>query len=380
MSHCILHIGMPKTGSTSIQDSLFFGLTNPHFRYIQLTSHPNADHYLQAIFLEDPSEHWVYQRKGYSSRKLARIRHRYRERLYQALLHTGEDQVTGIISSEYCWDYTPEQLQELHSFISRAGADITVIAYIRPIKSWIESDFQQDVKHALNPHYSKPDFSQAYILQKTNYVERLNVIERIFGADRVIVRPFKKNQLINGCVVLDFCKTLGIGFEQSKIARANEGLGADAVKLLHSYNRYARAQDSLSFADNHLLVLRLERLASEPFRLHSSMIKTLWPHIHEQNQKILEKYKIDITEDLDAADQGPCISTPDDLTCFSTRSLQWLAQQNHCAPIADEQGEMAARAVAQQVSQLVHQPAWGLRLRRLKHNLHLKWHGMIHAV
>ncbi len=29
MTNCILHFGMPKTGSTSIQESLYYGLTEP---------------------------------------------------------------------------------------------------------------------------------------------------------------------------------------------------------------------------------------------------------------------------------------------------------------------------------------------------------------
>jgi len=380
MTRCILHVGMPKTGSTSIQDSLFFGLRDPQFRYIHLTNRPNAADFLNAIFLDDPSQHWVYQRKGYSACKVERLKYRYQEMLQQALRRAFANQNTPIISSEDCWDYTSDQLQKVRTFMDQLDASFNVIVYIRPFKSWIESDFQQDAKQVLCPFYNKLEFGQAYIKQKINYTERLSIIEQIFGADRVVVRPFKRNQLIDGCVVRDFCKTLDINFEPSKIQRVNVGFSAEAVKLLNSYNLYALNQDSPSFADHHLLTLRLEQLKGQRFRLHSSIIEPLISHIREQEQMILRRYAIDISENLWAADEGLCIRQLDDLTSFSSKTLQWLAQQSQCSPIQDEQGEMAARAVAQQVSQLVHQPAWGVRLRRLKHNLHLKWHGMIHAV
>lgn len=34
MNQCIFHIGMPKTGISSIQEYLYYGLRDPAFRYV----------------------------------------------------------------------------------------------------------------------------------------------------------------------------------------------------------------------------------------------------------------------------------------------------------------------------------------------------------
>ena len=49
MAACILHVGMPKTGTTSIQESLYHGLDDPAFRYIGL-GWTNSASYLVPLF------------------------------------------------------------------------------------------------------------------------------------------------------------------------------------------------------------------------------------------------------------------------------------------------------------------------------------------
>ena len=57
MPTCILHVGMPKTGTSSIQESLYFGLADPGFRLIGLGD-ANAVRFLEPLFGD---EYEVYE-------------------------------------------------------------------------------------------------------------------------------------------------------------------------------------------------------------------------------------------------------------------------------------------------------------------------------
>jgi len=379
LATCILHAGMPKTGTSSIQDSLYLGLSDPRFRYIHITGHANAAHFLEAIFREDPTMFWLYRRKGFSPQKIKCLTDRYSTKLSRVLQRAKDAGATAILSAEGCWHYKANELQSLKTFVEKCGLTPHLVLYLRPIKSWIESSFQENVKYGIG--FTRLDtLGDEFMATKINYFERLKAFESIFGSRNMTIKPFKRELLNGGCAVRDFCETLGISYTPQMIRRSNDGISAAAVRLLYSYNCYARNTQQPSLAVNHLLLMRLEDLKSEAFRLHSDMLAPLAKHIESQNRSILDHYCVDLQEDLHAADKGPCIRKPEDLLRFSRSSLDWLAQMSRTSPIPLGEGEATARAVASQVSRLIEQPAWSHRLRRLKNNLRLKLHGLTHAV
>ena len=84
MPSCILHVGMPKTGTSSIQESLLFGLSDPRFRYISFGD-PNAGEFLESLFGDETPGFWVHQRLGYTRQRVMALGDRYGVRLRQAL-------------------------------------------------------------------------------------------------------------------------------------------------------------------------------------------------------------------------------------------------------------------------------------------------------
>lgn len=378
MSTCILHVGMPKTGSSSIQDSLYLGLSDPKFQYINLSGHSNAAHFLEALFRDEPSQFWVYQRKGFSAEKVQRMRDSYDQKLRATLRRIRALRATAILSAETCWQFSPSQLNSLKAFLAEESIGIQIIVYLRPIKSWIESAFQENVKYKIG-FVELKTIGEEILASRTNYLQKLNVFETIFGRDKIIVKPFSREALVGGCAVRDFCTTFAIPLNPEAIQRSNDSICADAVRMLYCYNRYARDAAPPSLADNHLILLHLAKLKGEPFRLHSSLIAPLYNHIAEQNQGILERYGVDIHENLQAADDGPCIRETSDLMRFSRYSLDWLADVSGGSVMSICEGEDTARAVAKQVAGILHRPAWGLRMKRLSRNVRFKLRGWRHG-
>ena len=56
MERCILHVGMPKTGTSSIQETLYHGLKDPRFRYISLERGRTATNRALTVLFADPAE------------------------------------------------------------------------------------------------------------------------------------------------------------------------------------------------------------------------------------------------------------------------------------------------------------------------------------
>jgi hypothetical protein len=366
---------MPKTGSSSIQDTLFYNLTDPRFHYTQLTGHANAAHFIQAIFKETPQNHWIYRRKGWPAEKIEEKKKDYITKLQKQLMYAARTGKISILSAETIWQFKSNELESLKAFFEELELTVKIVLYLRPIKSWIESSFQENVKYGIG-FTDLSCLSDGTLIQQLDYKKRLSFFESIFGKENLVLRCFNRNSLHKGCVVADFCRYAGIDLNPHLILRANDSIGADAVRLLHSYNHFARDRDPPSLAMNHMLVMHLEELVSEPFRLHSKMIAPLQDLITTQNQAILQQYEIDIYEDLCHYDNGYCIESTADLQEFSRNCLDWLAHAACCTAILQTEGEASAREVANQVAALVYRPTMAIRRRWFRQTLRSKLHGL----
>ena len=370
---------MPKTGSSSIQDTLYYNLNDPEFHYIQLTDHANAAHFIQAIFKESPESHWIFRRKGWSADKLMKLKQRFATELRDQLVHMAKAGKTSIISAETIWQFKRSELESLKTFFDDTGIQVKIIVYMRPIKSWIESAFQENVKYCIG-FSDLACLGDGSILHQLDYKERLCNFEIVFGQANLILRCFARHSLHQACVVTDFCKNVGIDLETIQILRSNEAISADAVRLLHAYNKFARDRDPPSLAMNHLLLMHLEELRSVPFHMHSKMTAPIQDIILTQNQAIVQEYGIDLNEDLCRYDALSCIQSAANLQEFSRECLDWLAWKADCAPITTTEGDVSARAVADQVAALVRRPTMRLRWRWFRHMMRVKIHGISHRL
>lgn len=357
MAVCILHVGMPKTGTTSIQESLYHGLDDPAFRYIGL-GWTNSASYLVPLFSDFPERFWRFRAKRYSRARIEQVCQSYAVRLRKALRQSRKRSQTPIISAEHCWLMPPTDLERLRDFLVAEGFVPKVVAYVRPIKSFIESAFQQQVKWghgAFSPMpWPVPDGHTAF----GGWSGALAVFERIWGRSNLIVRPFVKSELYEACAVRDFCHILDITFDPRKIIHSNHSLCDEAVRFLVAHNRFVQMGIPRSFHKQVLLVKHFERLEGNPFRLHSTIFEPEADRIADETRALQERYGIDIAEDLHSADHGPCVREEADLFRYSRASLEWLADASASKVIGSCEGEAAARAVAGQVERVYRHPSW----------------------
>jgi hypothetical protein len=223
----ILHVGPHKTGSTSIQRSLFdqkAALAEHGIHYLG----PRGAHWrIYSAFLTDPTAAIWNERDGLSAEQIAERDATARWRLFKRL---SELSGTAIISSEFLSLMSPEELHRLNTALSKHG-EVHALYFHRELLPWIASDSQQMAKigHSYNPTTYQEAIRRIYNMPLK--------IQREFGAARTHFIKFEEavkqglcNSLLREFDLPDF-DTLGLS-EQ----RANESISDSAVRAMYLYN------------------------------------------------------------------------------------------------------------------------------------------------
>lgn len=148
---------------------------------------------------------------------------------------------TCVISSE---DFIlPKQVAAVRKFFE--GFECRVVVYLRRHDYWWESAYAQAVKMKENPPWGRGigHFINFNARKNPNYGNYRFLVDRwadVFGADRMIVRPYEPAQNPGG-VVADFLRTLGLpeAAEQAanNVERVNESLSHRALFILDILQR-----------------------------------------------------------------------------------------------------------------------------------------------
>jgi hypothetical protein len=225
MSMLVLHIGLHKTGSTSIQDSLQ-GYSAGRIKYLALgpSNHSVA---IRTAFTDSPhpERDGIHARLGRTAEGVAKMREDIIERLNAQLSSRDFDKF--VISGEGTTQLSIASLQEFKSMALKHVDPIRVFAYVRDPAGFASSDYQQRVKTGY----------AGFELGKPNYRARLEKFLLVFGRENFSVKKFARDALKDGSVVMDFCDTWDIPFDASKEVRANESLSLPVVQLVHLFNR-----------------------------------------------------------------------------------------------------------------------------------------------
>lgn len=167
-----------------------------------------------------------------------------------------------------------------------------------------------------------------------------------------MVRPFRPSELIDGCVVRDFCALVGIREQNIVAPRVNDGLSIHAVRFLYAFTKYGRNPALPRLWEANALIRRLQLLPGDKLRFHPTVILPIQEFLDHQSNQIRERYGVDLS--VIPSSQSPLagsICCEDDLFCYSSSSLAWLEAQIVARPIQG-QGEQTAGQVATSMDHL----------------------------
>lgn len=213
----ILHIGMPKTGTSSIQNT-FAAADMDNVTYFRWP-HPNHGS-LVASICRDDSHPYVGR---FEPEELDRILEKALQDTVETASAAGAD--TTLISAERFYNIRPQQLAMIKAYLDTAVSEYRIIMYLREPVSFIASAFQQNVKTVqsrLNLTSTKP-----------HYRKTIEMFDAAFGTDTMEFALFDRKSLFQGDVVQDFAQRIGVEIAPEQIRHANESLSAEALALIY---------------------------------------------------------------------------------------------------------------------------------------------------
>jgi len=237
MKTLALHIGMAKTGTSSIQNSL--GLASETLREHGVTCPSwkpfNHSFDFTVLFLQDPKKSFFYKQKSPITDEdwgleLQQLRQRWSD-----LFSTMSDG-TCIISAENLPRLSSAEIQSLLAFVGPYFDRVRAIAYVRdPLKS-LKSQWEQDVKELQQPMTAQALLRRTK--QRLGY-DFLRKWSDCLGGENMVVRKFEPGVFHNGSLLADFFHSLGIeGLGETTVEEleSNQSLGANGAAFLLAFN------------------------------------------------------------------------------------------------------------------------------------------------
>ena len=229
-----LHIGPPKTGTTSIQKSLnsFQDEKNIYANFDPLSQmffSENGNHSksLRYIFDDTFFNDFHKNNLGIDNITAKDLQRNLKNVLKEFLVKNNNKNI--IFSAEGLALIDEETLKKIINFFKDLNFEPNLIFYYRdPIKR-VKSVLQQEIKNT----YFHP-YDHFWTFKQKKVSETLSIFIKYFSKDQIIVRSFEKEDLKNGCVVEDICSLMNINLKEKNIARnVNKSMSEDAFKVLY---------------------------------------------------------------------------------------------------------------------------------------------------
>lgn len=247
---CHIHIGINKTGSTSIQNTLFANrkvLLNSDINYLALGE--NHSIVFRTLFNDAPENFYANRRKNLLTREMALDHNRIlKSKLIKELENNSSSDM--VISGEGLSNIKHSHVKEIKAFLSHYFDKFVIYAYVRHPYSFLSSAAQQRLKLGKTLEYlqANPPVPE-YRLRLLKYIEE-------YGKENVRLREFTPSAFLDNDVVLDFlnwCFPNRNFLSHIKLIRANESLSHEAATILSIINN----QDLRYDASNHDLRVSL---------------------------------------------------------------------------------------------------------------------------
>lgn len=316
----IVHAGMHKTGSSSIQETLFHGRF-PGLTYAPWRG-PNHSGLFVLLFHKRPERHQAFQKSGSSAASLRKQRDEWQAKLDAAL---SEGPNTLILSAEAISagnSANKDAQKRMVAYLRQYTDNVELVAYVRPPAGYMQSAFQQRLKSSdLN--------SFQFRTLWPNYRQRFGALLELFDEDRISLRPFDRKTLTDGDVVKDFGRSLGTDLSPDQIVRTNESLSLEALSLLYTQRRLGHGLISgfpKAMSANIRFVAALEGFGSEKIRFAREPLLEVFDRNAEDLAWMEEKLGTPIS-DLPDEDTGQVITSEEDF--FAIAETQADALQDH---------------------------------------------------
>lgn len=213
MHRLYLHIGTPKTGTTSIQNFCHdnidilhaYGYDYPDLPYRYAKANKLRNGHFLAGYLHDEEGNRDYEKEDRRIREaFANLKERF----------ARYDHI--ILSDEGIWNRSLKEdcriWQKVQEEVRTGDFAITVIVYLHPQYDYLYSWWNQRVKQGMCP---EADLTWEEMLARDGVIELdyYNVLQHIsefVGKENIIVRIFDRKEFVDGSLYKDFVQCVGL--------------------------------------------------------------------------------------------------------------------------------------------------------------------------
>lgn len=304
MKTLYLHIGSPKTGTSSIQAFCWknqeafkkkgYCFPDMPFRYKHKYHIRNGLFFTSKYFGED-------------GKRDIQVEQNNLEEGMRILEDTFLEYDNVILSDEGIWNGfflrkgTRKKADILLESAERCGYQIKVIVYLRGQADYLMSWYNQLIKHSVSERLSRLSWEEYFENYKTyialDYLKYLRQLERCFGKENIIVRRFDRKFFVNGSLIEDFLDTVGLQkdeefIDDEGVTKRNSGLSLNAC----AFKRIVNQIDGIEIDEKRkfeylLLEASSDFKSSVDYSLMSEEeVTEFMEKFQKGNQKIAEEY------------------------------------------------------------------------------------------
>lgn len=345
MKTLYLHVGTPKTATSSIQKFLAgnrsvleaHGYCYPR----SLHKYPDVNPRRNGHFLVGK----VANKNGGHKRKTEEA---YLQEGYELIVKSFAKFDNVILSDESIWfgaSYSRKDVFErLKEEADQKGYVVKVIVYLRRQDQFLLSKWNQAVKQ--NVAWGSGLTCEEYLKASQDrepdvyqYGKRLDVLAGILGKENLIVRVFERDQWIEGSIIQDFM--YHIGFEtiddfkqEEETVNLRLGKNESEIKRILNKNENLQKQEA-TYLGNFLKEMSAEEKSEAPSQMLSTQeVEQFLQKFEAENMRVAKEYQnrttpLFSTEIKDLPKWHVNNSTmQEDMLCFVTNVMVDLKREN----------------------------------------------------
>ncbi len=303
----MLHIGLHKTGTSTIQSVLYANrehlLRQEGVLYPSLA--PNLSTSLGTVFRDDPRRQTANRIRGFTDEEIAAHQKHYLGSLDAEI--SSVEWETLLLSAEGVSNLSKTELASLREWgESHHASEWTVLVCVRHPVDWARSVIQQLLKRGdtLGQLYAEP--------RLPDYRGRISTSMSVFGRENVRVYDFRAATESEGGIVGTFAEQVGLSAPSrdllaSQAVRVNESLSSEAARILDSLNRQrpmfaGDVRATRRAGPGHELAY-LSRIEGRKFDVPDSVKEAIRARSREDVAWLNETFGLDLYRDV--ADSAP---------------------------------------------------------------------------
>lgn len=311
----IIHPGMPKTGSSSIQKTL---VNHPVTDWVvPARNSGNMGRELILLFEDEPWNAPAFTIQGVSREEVLSRKEKLLEQLTEQLRKAARQGLNTVFSAERIFNVPEHVVTRLRDFYLDLGFRPRVVGYVRQPVSFMQSAFQQNLKTdtpgLLEPKNLMPAYRRGF--------EKL---DKVFGQENVSLKLFNPGTLRGGDVVVDFFAEMGTDLPSEHAVRVNESLSLEACALLFAQRTLGTGLERgfrTAGRSNARFVEALSVIGKRKLRFSRSFVEPILDRYRPELLWMEERLGVGLL-DLPEADGDGMIKSADDLIEEALRHIE----------------------------------------------------------